>query len=129
MSDTKQEMVEDIREIRGEDCAILRLVLKGKWYDMIAHGDKRQEYRDYTQYWKTRIDRWVDERKRGKLLVVGFSRGYRNADLFFNTWKIPVVVSKGAVFAEWGEPPTPHFAIYLDKRVYPKWAVPPEGWK
>ena len=31
MSDTKQEMVEDIREIRGEDCAILRLVLKGKW--------------------------------------------------------------------------------------------------
>ena len=111
-------------EVRGEDCAILYLVLKRKRYDMIAHGSKRQEYRDYTNYWKRRIDNWVDQRKQGKLLVVGFSRGYRKADLFFTACTVPIVVSNGrAPIAAWGEPATPHFAIYLDKPVKPIWCV------
>ena len=113
-------------ELRGEDCAILYLVLKHKWYDMIAHGNKRQEYRDYTGYWKRRIDKWVDQRKQGKILVIGFSRGYQKADLFFATCKVPVVVSNGcASIVAWGEPPQPHFAIYLDKQVRPIYSKNP----
>lgn len=33
---------------------ILDLVLKGKWYDMIASGEKREEYRD-TFFWSARL--------------------------------------------------------------------------
>lgn len=34
----------------------LKLVLKRKWWDMIASGEKKEEYREITPYWQTRID-------------------------------------------------------------------------
>ena len=33
----------------------LHLVLKSKWYDMIASGEKKEEYRAITPYWANRI--------------------------------------------------------------------------
>lgn len=33
----------------------LHLVLKGKWYDMIESGEKREEYREIKPYWIERI--------------------------------------------------------------------------
>lgn len=38
----------------------LKLVLKKKWYDMIASGEKKEEYREITGYWITRINNAVD---------------------------------------------------------------------
>jgi len=35
---------------------ILHLTLKKKWFDMIASGEKKEEYRDGTTYWKKRLD-------------------------------------------------------------------------
>lgn len=37
-------------EIERSRCAVLPLVLKGKWFDMIARGEKREEYRAVTDY-------------------------------------------------------------------------------
>ena len=34
---------------------ILHLPLKKEWYDMIERGDKREEYRENTRYWQTRL--------------------------------------------------------------------------
>lgn len=34
---------------------ILDLILKGKWYDMIASGEKPEEYREIKTYWIKRI--------------------------------------------------------------------------
>lgn len=34
---------------------VLDLILKGKWYDMIASGEKREEYREIKPYWNKRI--------------------------------------------------------------------------
>ena len=33
----------------------LHLVLKGKWYDMIASGVKTEEYREIKPYWEKRL--------------------------------------------------------------------------
>ena len=33
----------------------LDLVLKGKWYDMIASGEKTEEYREIKPYWEKRL--------------------------------------------------------------------------
>lgn len=33
----------------------LHLVLKGKWYDMIASGEKKEEYREIKPYWRNRF--------------------------------------------------------------------------
>lgn len=76
---------------------ILHLTLKGKWYDMIASGEKREEYRD-KDYWTNRIidqdayDGFLAEDD-GKTEVKGtlvplrrfvcFHRGYTNTTMTF----------------------------------------------
>ena len=40
------------------DCAVLKLVLKRKWYEMIERGEKREEYRAATDYWLKRLANW-----------------------------------------------------------------------
>ena len=34
---------------------ILNLTLKKKWYDMILSGEKKEEYREFKQYWINRL--------------------------------------------------------------------------
>lgn len=34
---------------------ILHLTLKKKWFDMIASGEKKEEYRDLKEYWANRL--------------------------------------------------------------------------
>lgn len=49
---------------------ILHLTLKKKWFDLIASGKKKEEYRDFKQYWKRRLlHKMYDE--------VQFRNGYR----------------------------------------------------
>lgn len=49
---------------------ILHLTLKRKWFDMIASGEKREEYREYKPYWIKRL-------QFGKYNAVQFRNGYR----------------------------------------------------
>lgn len=34
---------------------VLRVVLTGKWFDMIERGEKREEYREGSPYWAERL--------------------------------------------------------------------------
>lgn len=38
--------------------AVLYLILKGKWFDMIESGIKQEEYREMKPYWKERLLEW-----------------------------------------------------------------------
>ena len=107
-----------MKRLKRSECAILHLTLRGIWYGMILHGDKREEYRDYKRYWISRICNWwnVGRRFYCKHLVVAFSRGRTKADMFFRVTDIMRrdVVAK---HPEWGEPRTPHFVLVLGERV------------
>jgi hypothetical protein len=35
---------------------ILHLTMKGQWFDMIASGEKKEEYRIIKPYWNTRLE-------------------------------------------------------------------------
>lgn len=35
---------------------VLHLILKKKWFDMIASGEKKQEYREIKDYWSKRLN-------------------------------------------------------------------------
>lgn len=35
---------------------MLTLPIKQEWFDMICRGEKREEYREYTEYWRKRLD-------------------------------------------------------------------------
>ena len=39
----------------AKDNKTLHLVLKRKWWDMIASGEKKEEYRDANHYWAIRL--------------------------------------------------------------------------
>lgn len=84
---------------------ILHLTLKKKWFDMIAAGEKLEEYREIKPYWVRRL-------KCGfHFNAVSFRNGYR-AD----APKILVEckgIFKGHGVRAWGAPKEPVFIIQL----------------
>lgn len=87
----------------------LHLVLKAKWYDMIASGEKKEEYREIKPYWVERLLECVGEDEEGDtcshvLYVdydrVCFHRGYTSTTMTFVVESIDVGQGK----PEWGAP-------------------------
>ena len=105
-----------MRKLKRSECAVLHLVLKGRWYDMIASGEKREEYRDAGPYWDTRMIRWFYTGMERAHHVVAFSRGYAKATMLFRVETIMRPYHRMA-HPEWGEPNTPHWIIGLGERV------------
>lgn len=113
---------------------VLHLVLKGKWYDMIASGEKKEEYRELKPYWEKRLLDYAAIVRNYKMLVVrrfligkginpleyskGFShvcfhRGYTSTIMTFEIENI--TIGKGRL--EWGAPTDEAvFIIKLGKR-------------
>lgn len=78
---------------------ILHLHLKAIWYDMIRRGEKKEEYREDTEYWRKRLD--------GKdYSHILFYYGYTKTRML-----VPILYrSKGIGTNAWGAP--------SDERVY-----------
>ena len=115
-------------ELKRSACAILSLVLKGKWFDMIASGEKREEYRMATDYWLKRLANW-DLHPAGTP-IVEFRLGYAKDAPSMAFWVFGLNTESGMkTYAlvdrdtdkprhpEWGEPTEPHFFIKLGGRV------------
>ena len=111
-------------------CVILPLVLKGKWYDMIAAGEKREEYRDATEYWAKRLWNWNMAFTEATIPVVEFRRGYAKDAPHMAFWCMGIETTSGlmpyayvaypadrCLHPEWGEPDEPHFFIKLGGHV------------
>ena len=108
-------------------CAILPLVLTGTWYDMIASGKKREEYRDASKYWRVRLHNWDRAFTPDKTPVVEFRLGYAKDAPRMAFWCMGLETTGGmktyaftdkARHPEWGEPDKPHFVIELGGRVH-----------
>lgn len=88
---------------------ILNLTLKKKWFDLIASGKKKTEYREIKQYWIQRLTNWIWDHKfsEKKFDEVHFRNGYRPDSPFMR------VEWKGLVFRTFEG--TERFAIKLGK--------------
>jgi len=117
-------------ELERSKCAILPLVLKGKWFDMIASGEKREEYRLPTDYWRKRLHNWDLRFNAQTTPVVEFRRGYAKDAPRMAFWCLGIETASGLMpyayvddavgkrlHPEWGEPNEPHFFIDLGGRV------------
>lgn len=116
----------------------LHLVLKRKWWELIASGEKKEEYRDITDYWVrrlcfSRIDglckeppfKGFDQCYYCQMIAgedycafpfdaVTFHLGYSNTTMTFEIEKISI--GKGR--EEWGaDPDKLYFVIKLSKRL------------
>ena len=99
-------------KIKRGDFILLHLPLKREWYDMIASGEKREEYRDHKPYWNVRIQNAIAE---SKPIVAAFSLGRHRATMFFDVSAIKAVC--GSNHPEWGEPKDLHYVIALGERI------------
>lgn len=119
-----------IDEIKRDKCAILSLVLKSKWYDMIDQGEKHEEYRSPTDYWLRRLHNWDMAVTPQKTPVVEFRRGYASNAPRMAFWCFGIETASGMkpysyidlptnkpLHPEWGEPEKPHFFIRLGGRL------------
>ena len=110
------------------DCAVLKLVLKRMWYEMIERGEKREEYRAATDYWLKRLANG-DLHPAGTP-VVEFRLGYAKDAPRMAFWVFGQnTVSGMKTYAlvdddtdkprhpEWGEPDGAHFVIKLGGRI------------
>lgn len=121
---------------------LLDLILKSKWYDMIASGKKREEYREIKPFWTQRIARRCsscqekgavkqclvdcdglkyDKRLFSNFDCVRFRRGYTSTSMTFVVREI--VIDTGN--PEWGaEPGKQYYVIRLGERAsYSKFSL------
>ena len=109
--------------------ATLKLVLKKKWFDMIASGEKKEEYREIKPFWGKRLTTnlpgglYLFSFREGLMPVcfkeydtVTFYLGYAK-DRPSMTFKIRGI-SIGEGIESWGaEPNKEYFIIKLGKRL------------
>lgn len=89
----------------------LTLSLKKKWYDMIASGEKTEEYRERVPYWHKRLNHPFD--------AATFTLGYpKKGDMSRRmTFKIESITIKEGKL-EWGaEIGKKYFVIKLGERI------------
>lgn len=78
--------------IKGKRMKTLHLVLKSKWYDKIASGEKTSEYRECKPYWNKKFT--GDKCKSGlclKYTTVVFHKGYTATTMEFEIRYIDIL--------------------------------------
>ena len=99
-------------------CSVLTLPMKGKWFDMIDSGVKREEYRGL-DYWGSRVFNWFERFENDPLsanLVVSFQRGHQKPSMSFLVTDVSFVWTCRHRRIDWGEPKGPHITISLGCR-------------
>lgn len=108
-----------MKQLKRSECAVLSLVLKGRWFDMIALGEKREEYRD-REIWDKRIMKWFRrfiQNPEITNLVIAFQREHLKPSIWFEINGLCTEKDIRTKHPEWGEPQTPHYIISLGERV------------
>lgn len=92
--------------------AILHLILKFEWYDMIERGEKSEEYRDITPNYTKKF--FKDGQPRNYHAIC-FHRGYSNTTML-RQYKPPRV---GRGRPEWGAPNRDVYILDVSKEAKP----------
>ena len=87
---------------------ILHLTLKKKWFDMIASGEKKEEYREIKPYWNQRLNKKYD--------IVIFRNGYSKDSPQLMVELKEIVTGPG--LTKWGAPDPTKWAAPESKQVY-----------
>jgi hypothetical protein len=97
---------------------VLHLTLKKKWFDMIASGEKKEEYREIKSYWISRLCCGFPSMYSEKTFdVVLFRNGYsKDSPKLAMKW---IGMQFGDGKPEWGaEPGKKYFVIKLGEKLF-----------
>jgi hypothetical protein len=94
----------NIARKRRDRMRVLDLTLKKKWFDMIASGEKKEEYREIKPYWIKRL-------RNREYQAIKFRNGYaKDSPTIMVELK---TMSRGLGIVEWGAPEHPVFILHL----------------
>lgn len=93
---------------------ILHLNVRKRWFDMIASGEKKEEYREMSEYWWRRL--YDDFGIVKKFDVIEFRNGYRKDAPRIRVVHLATWADRHGR-AEWGAPAGRVFIIMLGKRI------------
>nr|DAG00848.1 MAG TPA: hypothetical protein [Myoviridae sp. ctncN39] len=93
---------------------MLTLPIKRKWFDMICKCQKREEYRELTDYWQVRFDNAMREYpgchgQVFKVFPVQIRAGYRADNPTAKIW-VHCICGKGGA-QEWGADPEKNYFV------------------
>ncbi len=97
---------------------ILNLTIERRWFDMIASGEKREEYRSVDNKQVERACRLVSNGWPREDAAMVLRNGYRMDSHAVVVRVVGLGIRRDAVHPEWGEPDYPHYAISFDKVVF-----------
>lgn len=100
---------------------VLYLTLKKRWFDMIASGEKKEEYREIKPYWEKKLEgHYVEFDEALEFDVVRFARGGHFKDTLPQITVECLGIHRGTGKTEWGaEPGKEYFVIKLGKIIQP----------
>ena len=92
---------------------MLTLPIKRKWFDMIASGEKNEEYREITPYYEARLEKKMGEGMFRIILRAGYRKDSPEMCCL-------VFLSKGIGKTKWGaEPGRQYYRLHIvSKEMY-----------
>ena len=86
----------------------LHLIVHKKWFDLIKSGEKKEEYREITKYWKERL---CDKDNKIKYFdTITFSNGYAKDRPQFEIELLGAYAGEGS--SSWGAIPNKVYYIF-----------------
>ena len=93
-----------------DNFSILHLPMSKRWFDLIALGYKKEEYRLFKEHWKRRIQKWWNSPKEK---VICFRNGYGNAVPIQYRLCHSISHRDHSIHPEWGEDMYKDLAHYV----------------
>ena len=98
---------------------LINLTIKRRWFDMIASGEKREEYRGAdNRHVNTAWERIAHDEPAAYTMVLRNGYSMDSPALAVRVYGIILRNGNDSIHPEWGEPNHPHYAILLGEIVY-----------
>lgn len=101
-------------------CEILHLTIEGKWFNLIASGNKREEYRAMTPFSNPRVSNWmVRASSRFRIPCIRLRCGYSASAPELNLYCLSAEIRDDVLHPEWGEAgfTGPHYVFRIGPRI------------
>jgi len=103
----------------------LILVVKKKWFDMIASGEKTEEYREAKPYWTNRLAklRGLDKEEQKVEFRLGWQKNIKGIEFYLNGYyyaapRVKRIGNRLLLRPEWGyEPSKPTYVIKFSRSI------------
>ncbi|RKD96752.1 hypothetical protein [Marinifilum flexuosum] len=106
-----------IMESEWQEAKTLHLNLKKQWFELIKSGEKKEEYREISEYWNNRFASMLCDFEMSEVKTITFSNGYSKDRPQFEIELKGIFIREGK--EEWGAEPNKKYYVLKLGKLYP----------